>query len=63
MLAFWPVDDAVRLRFVCRPSMQRPEMPSCFREVVGPASVHAIAWADSIGLVGRYVRSPLQVTA
>lgn len=43
MLAFWPVRDPGRRRYVCRPSLQRPEVASCFRFAVGPANVHAIA--------------------
>lgn len=42
MLGYWPVGAPGRIRFVCRPSLQRPEVASCFRTVVGPAFVHAI---------------------
>lgn len=60
MLAFWPVADPARRRHVCRPSLQRPEVPSCFRDVVGPANVHAIALATYAtgGLVTRPAIAP-----
>lgn len=45
LLAFWPVRDPGRRRHVCRPSLQRPEVPSCFRFAVGPTNVHAIELA------------------
>lgn len=48
LLAFWPVRDPGRRRFVCRPSLQRNDRPPCFREMVGPAGVHDIELAEAI---------------
>lgn len=48
LLAFWPLRDPGRRRFVCRPSLQRADVPPCFREVVGPSNVHGIELADPV---------------
>jgi hypothetical protein len=48
LLAFWPAAQPALIRFVCRPSLQRTDIPPCFRERVGPAGVHAIALAVTV---------------
>lgn len=50
LLAYWPVARPDLQRFVCRPSMQRTDIPGCFRELVGPATVHGIALATSVAV-------------
>jgi hypothetical protein len=50
LLAFWRVgsSDPRDVRFVCRPLDPRPPFVTCFREVVGPAAIHAIALAAEL---------------
>lgn len=47
LIAFWPVGRPDLVRFVCRATEPSPvTTESCFRAMVGPADVHAIAAAD-----------------
>lgn len=49
VLAFWPVGNLDRRRFVCRPTAPTsgylPLGGPCFAAAVGPASMHSIALA------------------
>jgi hypothetical protein len=47
LLAFWPVGQPDRPRYVCRPSLVGRDDMHCFVVVVGPRDVHAIALADA----------------
>lgn len=47
-LAFWPLADPARIRYVCRPSVSGRDDPHCFREMVGPAADVGIALAEDL---------------
>lgn len=48
LLAFWPIADASRIRYVCRPSISVPEASRCFRDIVAPRAEVAIALAQDV---------------
>ena len=48
LIAYWPVGRPAARRFVCRPTKPSPRTSeSCFRVVVGPATVHEISFAHA----------------
>jgi hypothetical protein len=50
LLAFWPRATPARIRYVCRPSLQRDGTPSCFREMVGNQASTGIALATDVAI-------------
>lgn len=48
LLAFWPLGARAVVRYVCRPALAAMGTESCFRQLVGPATVHAIAPAADL---------------
>ena len=48
LVAFWPVGRPDERRFVCRVTRPSPvSIESCFRAMVGPASIHEIGPAET----------------
>lgn len=49
LIAFWPVGQPDRVRYVCRPTRPSPiAEASCFRVAVSTADVHAIATTELV---------------